>query len=1039
MENRFRSLVTPEEVSQYYSFEEADDFKLGTGAFSSVYKALHRASGCQVAIKVIDKTDDDYWTNNAYVQREIEILLQLPRSHDIMDCFEVLETDDRIFIVIPLFHGEELFKIVNNKLRLSEADACHYFYSLIKIMQKLENNCIAHRDIKADNILVNVEKDLLMLIDFGFGFKYVPGHFTADSCGTLLYAAPELHTKEKHDPIKADIWSTGVLLYFMLSGFLPFYHQEPSTLSSLIMMGEYKMPAVINHEAQDLIRQLLSTSAAERPTFDQILMHPWINVRKLHAKHIHSIDWHTEHQHLESQTKSHLYGDILSDDSRMQEYQVNSSDDIDRILSGKSDSRLSVHYRIVYSHAMARMIDSINMGDDIVCDGISYSKAESRVHSDNVANAYTGKYNANSRGSDEFDIDAEYDDDKKKHANNESGGYRPYKNVKCSANPSLLPDSYIYGNLECKTIIPKRNRRPKKKCGSTTVIVRPGSNEYSSYSCISKILKRGTSTVIDAADTGTPANRAETGAMLDNLLSPVAETRRSLPAIDRPSISVDTGASPHVGWFAAYLNRNRVTPDDMESDSTRSHRYVASPMDKYEAIEPEEYRWSISPISMVKQARFEREDLSRLNFDLSPILSRADELFGSGFSSCNKKNTNEKMKSKFSYSPIEAELDGSQEFRFFNPTRKFQIDLVQVEYNEGTREDYPWEFHAKDSLKNCIISHKEVLDNAMIDEVIPFLLPLKRNSPNLQNQDNRSKRVVDNLLRGNSNFAQFFMKKHRRHAFSIEELSASFRSDHSRKESNISPNQNSALLIPLTSKKISTFENQRNSCYFVVRENEGIDINLKSKSPEFTAAQSAHKRFSNGSQKNPFVKSGIRINRGRLRSTESSSQFCGLMLRENIGKLYKNLNIPLTNLKDCKSSSASRVSEYGSVNTSPFRSTLGQTDFLTKKAESRREYQMEFSNFTNIGSLAQELNNLGAEFKEEDRELVMISHQFIVTDKTAISVKSPVFQIDPLRGMDTDIFVLRGLDLVTELSTAVVLRLVKAVMLKHGLDPYMVK
>ena len=136
----------------------------------------------------------------------------------------------------------------------------------------------------------------------------------------------------------------------MLSGFLPFYHQEPSTLSSLIMMGEYKMPAVINHEAQDLIRQLLSTSAAERPTFDQILMHPWINVRKLHAKHIHSIDWHTEHQHLESQTKSRLYGDILSDDSRMQEYQVNSSDEIDRILSGKSDSRLSVYYRILYRH-----------------------------------------------------------------------------------------------------------------------------------------------------------------------------------------------------------------------------------------------------------------------------------------------------------------------------------------------------------------------------------------------------------------------------------------------------------------------------------------------------------------------------------------------------------------------------------------------------------------------------------------------------------------------------------------------------------------
>ena len=286
------------------------------------------------------------------------------------------------------------------------------------------------------------------------------------------------------------------------------------------------------------------------------------------------------------------------------------------------------------------------------------------------------------------------------------------------------------------------------------------------------------------------------------------------------------------------------------------------------------------------------------------------------------------------------------------------------------------------------------------------------------------------------------MKKRRRHASSIEELSASFRLDHTKKESKISLKENSAPLIPLASNKILAFERQRNSCYFVVSQNQGIDINLKSISPEITAAQSAHKRLSNGSQKNLFVKSGIRINGVKLRSTESSSQFCGLMLRENIGTLYKNLNIPLAKLKECKSSSASRVSEYGSVNTKalrPFTSTLGQTDFLTKKAESRREYQMGFNNFTNVGSLAQELNNLGAEFEEEDRELDMKSHHFTDTEKTEISVKSAIFHIDPLKGIDTDSFVLRGLDLVTELSTAVVLRLVKAVMLRHGLDPYMVR
>lgn len=136
-------------------------------------------------------------------------------------------------MVFELFQGEELFSIVRRNKRLPEHAACHYFYNLIKTMQILAENNIVHRDIKAENILLNEDMDHLKLIDYGFSRITEPGKLMSTACGSPNYSAPEVLAKEKFDPLKADIWSAGILLFFMLCGKYPIMQVTYHSLTTI--------------------------------------------------------------------------------------------------------------------------------------------------------------------------------------------------------------------------------------------------------------------------------------------------------------------------------------------------------------------------------------------------------------------------------------------------------------------------------------------------------------------------------------------------------------------------------------------------------------------------------------------------------------------------------------------------------------------------------------------------------------------------------------------------------------------------------------
>lgn len=1060
MATNIRKSVDPDDIAKFYEFDETNDFKLGTGAFGSVYKALHKPSNYHVAMKVIDKTLDDYWTTSDSVDREIEILALLPRAHNIMECFEVLETNVKLYIVGDLFDGEELFNVVNNKLRLSEADACHYFYNLIKITQCLESHCIAHRDIKAENILVNVEKDLLMMVDFGFAVKFKAGEHLGEFSGSRLYAAPEILTKERHDPIKADIWSLGVLLYYMLAGVLPFYDTNEKDLSTLIIMGEFKMPSIINQEAQDLIRQILNTSAFERPSFDDILNHPWMDVRKLHGKDIHSIDWSVEYQIIEREAKARVISETLADSAKMDIFGVTDKKEIEAKLAEEVRNPLITYLRVIFGKLVTERVDQIKVeiDEEICMSDPSDEKNEplvamvkSKVKSDKIANA-TPSRGVKSSSSEEFDLDAEFDDTKKTVNNETLGGYRPYLNAKYSMN-TLVSDTKIYGCLHSKTIVPKRDKRLKKRCASNLFMI-PGSDEKST-SDFKYILRKGVSTIIDIGIFDFPTSKAESATM-GHIPDFRTQISPSTFLDDQTPLNPTENEPQYEDNFSLRMCRNRILPDDLESEATIRFRDVTTPFRKA-SDEPDEYRWNESPITSSRFCLTSDLDDRPIYLDLSSFSGCRRQVekaggYDSDLSNSYDRNSADRHRSQFSLSPVgeQIELPGTDE-QLYHGKRLFQIDLLQVECEEASKDEtssVAEDIHPEQY--SCIVAHSSILEIASSDDVIPCYLPQRGESPELQNTGSHSKAIVQKLLREDSYFGQMFRKKHQRFTSSIESLSNINRLHVSRQASNYSYQTMGIMdvnLNPIKSGPLKEYLQEALS----KGELQNIKVpqfsarNCNSKIPSFD-----YRRLTTASCQQSEA-SISRRSYEDVKAADAASQFTGSTLRESLGKMYKTLKMPTARLQKAFSKESPREprrqlrlrSEAGSpckpktaLDVVQFDS-MQDADLQREIAELRAGAQDSFADFTNIEAVAQDLRSLRPAFEEaEDDDRA--SSELTCTDKTAATERKTPFQIHPLRGLDPDSFVLRGLDLVTELSAGVAMRLVKAILLKNGLDPYMV-
>ena len=264
---------------------------IGQGAFGKVNIGLNILTGRVVAIKSFNKkTLSKNGENMKKILSETDLMKKLNHPN-ITKILEMFEDDEYILIAMEYINGGNLFSFVKKRRKLSEKTAKFLFRQIILGIKHIHSKKIVHRDIKLENILIDLNNNI-KICDFGIGqILKNEKQLLYDKCGTPMYMAPEilLSSKNKgYEGYPVDIWSSGISLYIMLSGTLPFNlkNNESSEMSEdsnnnielqqSIINKEPKKIDKISDEAKDLLKGLLNKNPHKRLTIEQILNHPWL-------------------------------------------------------------------------------------------------------------------------------------------------------------------------------------------------------------------------------------------------------------------------------------------------------------------------------------------------------------------------------------------------------------------------------------------------------------------------------------------------------------------------------------------------------------------------------------------------------------------------------------------------------------------------------------------------------------------------------------------------------------------------------------------
>lgn len=141
-------------------------------------------------------------------------------------------------------------------------------------MEFLHQRQIAHRDLKPENLLLDKYKNL-KIVDFGLSNTYKPGELLQTACGSPCYAAPEMIAGKRYNGLEVDIWSSGVTLYAMLCGYLPFEDPDTAILYRKILKGDFEIPEFLSSKAEAFLKGLLCIDPKNRLTLEKIKKSSW--------------------------------------------------------------------------------------------------------------------------------------------------------------------------------------------------------------------------------------------------------------------------------------------------------------------------------------------------------------------------------------------------------------------------------------------------------------------------------------------------------------------------------------------------------------------------------------------------------------------------------------------------------------------------------------------------------------------------------------------------------------------------------------------
>ncbi|XP_063439026.1 serine/threonine-protein kinase H1 homolog [Mytilus trossulus] len=268
---RYRDKFDPRVTAKY-------DIKalIGRGNFSKVVRVEHKNTKQPYAIKMIDRLE-----GKEVFESEVAVLRRVKHTY-IIQLIEVFESKDKVYMVMELATGGELFDRIIAKGSFSERDATRVLKMVLEGVHYLHGLGITHRDLKPENLLYYHpgHDSKIMITDFGLSAsRKGPEQFMRTTCGTPEYIAPEIIARKPYN-CQVDMWAIGVITYILLSGTMPFDDENKTRLYRLILKAKYSYVGEHWKEVSDLakefINKLLTVDPADRMIATSALTHSWL-------------------------------------------------------------------------------------------------------------------------------------------------------------------------------------------------------------------------------------------------------------------------------------------------------------------------------------------------------------------------------------------------------------------------------------------------------------------------------------------------------------------------------------------------------------------------------------------------------------------------------------------------------------------------------------------------------------------------------------------------------------------------------------------
>jgi len=245
---------------------------LGKGGFGTVYAGLRTRDGLVVAVKHVAKNKVVEWDllHGRKVPMELKLLCTVRNVQGVVNLIDYFEREDSfIFVLEHPCDSKDLFDYISEKGFIEENIARQFFKQVVETVIACGEKGVLHRDIKDENILVNVKNGELKLIDFGSGAFSKDDYYTEFE-GTRVYSPPEWIRCSRYLGNQATVWSLGILLYDMVCGDIPFETDNEICNADLTFRSH------VSENCQNLIRSCLRIKPGDRIIIGKLLSHPWM-------------------------------------------------------------------------------------------------------------------------------------------------------------------------------------------------------------------------------------------------------------------------------------------------------------------------------------------------------------------------------------------------------------------------------------------------------------------------------------------------------------------------------------------------------------------------------------------------------------------------------------------------------------------------------------------------------------------------------------------------------------------------------------------